>query len=420
MTGFLIVAALMLVAALGFVLPPLLRKPQSAGVHVQRDILNLDVLRDQLRELDADREQGLIDDAGYDSAKKELERRVAEETRPEQQANPAAPTRKPWMAIAAAVMVPAIATGLYLLVGNPQGMDPSKLVADNQQQLTPDQVNAMVDKLARHLKEAPDDLRGWQLISRAYVSLGRFPEAADAYSHLVKLMPQDADVLVDYADALAMANNRSVQGEPEKLINQALEIDPKNVKALALSGGAAFERKDYPRAVTQWRKIMKLVPPTSEIARTVAASINEAFAQAGNMPMPAADATDDKPSKPTASSETSTAAQVSGTVDIDPSLRAQAKDSDTVFIFAKAVQGPPMPLAVLRKQVKDLPVTFTLDDSMSMMPSAKLSGFAQVVVGARVSKSGDPMPQVGDLEGLSGTVKPGAKGVKIVINTQHK
>lgn len=417
MTGFLIVAALMLAAALGFVLPPLLRKPQNASAHVQRDVLNLDVLRDQLRELDADREQGLIDEAGYDSAKKELERRAAEETRPEQQANPAT-TRKPWMAIVAAVLVPCIAASLYLFMGNPQALDPSKLVAaDNQQQPTPEQVNAMVDKLAKHLRESPDDLRGWQLISRAYVSLGRFPEAADAYSHLVKLMPQSADVLVDYADALGMANNRKLEGEPEKLINQALEIDPKNVKALALSGGVAFERKDYPTAVTQWRKIMKLVPPTSDIARTVAASINEAFAQAGNMPMPAADAGDDQLTK-TASSPA--AAQVSGTVDIAPSLRTQAKDTDTVFIFARAVDGPPMPLAVLRKQVKDLPTNFTLDDSMSMMPSAKLSGYTQVVVGARVSKSGDPMPQAGDLEGLSAAVKPGAKNLKIVIDTQHK
>lgn len=418
MTGFLIVAALMLIAALLFVLPTLLRKPQNVAVHVQREALNLDVLRDQLHELDADRERGLIDDIGYDSARKELERRVAEETRPAQSTIPAS-VRKPWTAIVVALLIPTVAAGLYLLVGNPQGLNPAKPV-DDAQQITPDQVNAMVDKLARHLKETPGDARGWQLISRAYVSLGRFTEATDAYSHLLKLIPQDADVLADYADTLGMANNRSLQGEPEKVINQALAIDPRNVKALALSGGAAFERKDFPTAVTQWRKIMKLVPPNSDIARSVASSINEAFARAGNVPMPAADAADTVDNKLAKSVEPALATQVSGKVDIDPALRAQAKDTDTVFIFARAVNGPPIPLAVLRKKVKDLPVSFTLDDSMSMMPSAKLSGASQIVVGARVSKSGDPMPQTGDLEGSSGTVTPGAKDLKIVIDTQRK
>ena len=412
-------AALMLAAALGFVLPPLLRKQPDSAVHVQREALNLDVLRDQLRELEADHAQGLIDRAGFDSARKELERRAAEETKPEQHAN-ATSVRKPWMAIVAVAVVPVLAIGLYVLLGNPQGLNPANVTAENQQQPTPEQINAMVDKLAQHLKETPDDLRGWQLLTRAYIGLGRYQEAAGGYSHLVKLMPENADLLADYADAASMANNHSMQGEPEKLINRALEIDPKNVKALALSGGAAFERKDYPAAVTQWRKIMKLVPPTSDLARSVAASINEAFAQAGNMPMPAADDAPAGGAVNAAAAASQQGAQVSGVVDIDPALRTQIKDTDTVFVFARATEGPRMPLAVLRKQAKDLPISFTLDDSMSMMSAMKLSGFKQVVVGARVSKSGNPMAEAGDLEGLSATVQPGAKNLKIVINTQHK
>lgn len=410
----------MLATALAFILPPLLRKQQHAGHHVQRDVLNLDVLRDQLRELDKDRAEGLIDSTGYDSARKELERRVAEETHPDKQVAVAQP-RKPLAAILLAFLLPGIAIALYLLVGNPLGLDPAKVAAESQQKITPEQVNTILTKIERHLKEAPDDIQGWQLLARSYTALGRYSEAANAYSHLAKLVPNNADLLAVYANTLAMGQgaNRSMQGEPEKLINQALDIDPKNVKALALSGEAAFERSDFATAVTQWRKIMQLVPANSDIARSVGASINEALARSGNAAIPPVagntSGATDKSSAPSA-----TGAEVSGSVEIDPALRSQVSDTDSVFIFARAVDGPRFPLAVLRKQVKDLPIKFTLDDSMSMMPSAKLSGFNQVIVGARISKTGSATPEAGDLEGLTATVQPGAKNLKIVINSQRK
>ena len=139
----------------------------------------------------------------------------------------------------------------------------------------------MVEKLARRLKDTPDDIEGWTMMARSYAALGRFKEAADAYAHLTKLLPQDADMLADYADALAMANNRTMQGEPEKAILRALQLDPKNIKALALSAVADSERHDYTGAVAQWRKIMALAPPDSDLARSVGSNINEALALAG-------------------------------------------------------------------------------------------------------------------------------------------
>jgi cytochrome c-type biogenesis protein CcmH len=306
---------------------------------------------------------------------------------------------------------------LYWMLGNPAGFDPSRVTASQEQQITPEKINEMVAKLARHLKEKPDDIEGWNMMVRSATALGHFADAADAYSHLVKLVPPNAGLLADYADTLGMANNRNLQGEPEKLIDQALDIDPQNIKALALSGGAHYERHDYAGAVTQWRKIMQLVPPNSDAARSVASSILEATSQAGGAVAPA----------PTVANSTSPSvtpgavhAQVSGTVELDPTLRSQVGDTDSVFIYARAVDGPRFPLAVLRKQVKDLPVTFTLDDSMSMMANAKLSGFDKVVVGARISKSGSATPSAGDLEGISAPVKPGAKNLTIKIDTLHK
>jgi cytochrome c-type biogenesis protein CcmH len=421
MTVFVIVAALMLSAALGFILPTLLRKPTPNAVHAQRDALNLEVLRDQLRELDVDREEGVIDNAGYDSSRKELEQRVLQDVRPGVQVVTPR-TGKSWTAIVLTILLPVAAGALYWGLGNTGGLDPSRVVAESaDQKVTPEQVNEMVAKLARHLKEKPDDIEGWNMMARSALALGRFTDAADAYSHLIKLVPPNATLLADYADTLGMANNRSLQGEPEKLINQALEADPKNIKALALSGSVFYERHDYAGAVTQWRKIMLLVPPNSDVARSVASSILDATTQAGGKvpPAPAAISAKDVTTKDS-SATSGAAAQVSGTVELDPALRSQVSDTDTVFIFARAVDGPRFPLAVLRKQVKDLPTTFTLDDSMSMMPDAKLSGFSKVVVGARISKSGSATPSAGDLEGIAEPVKPGAKNLMVKINSLHK
>jgi cytochrome c-type biogenesis protein CcmH len=417
MTVFLLFAALMLAGALFFVIPPLLQRGPGDTGHQQRDAVNLEILRDQLRELDADRAAGTIDDASYQSARHDLELRVVNEVRSDVAA-PDAAKRKAWSALALGLLVPAVAAALYFKLGNTDGLDPTKLTAP--QSYSADQINAMVQQLAQRMKQQPDDAKGWAMLARSYVGLGRYAEAADAYAHLVKLSPENADLLADYADAMGMANNRSLQGEPEKIIDHALAIDPKSVKALALSGGASFERHDYHAAVTQWRKILALVPPNSDIARSVAGSIDQALTLSG---MPA-DARSPGASVagpvqgPTSAAGAQTAsagATVAGTVELDPAARSLVKDDDTVFIFAKAVGGPPMPLAVLRKQVKDLPAKFVLDDSMSMMPGAKLSGFPDVIVGAKISRSGSATPGEGDFSGSTATVHPGATGLKITI-----
>jgi cytochrome c-type biogenesis protein CcmH len=434
MTAFLIAASLMLVVALLFILPTLLRQERGGAAHVQRDALNLAVLRDQLRELDADRATGAIDAVGYEIARQELERRVAEDVRPGIQAVAAA--GKPWATIAVGVMLPVAAAALYWFFGTPAGLDPLKVAGENPAQtVSQAQIIDWVTKLAARLKEKPDDAGGWDMLARSYNTMGRFGEAADAYAHLVKLVPPNAVLLADYADSLAMSLNKNLQGEPEKLINRALELDPNNIKALALSGGASFERHDYLAAIAQWKKIQTLAPPDSEITRSVTSSIAEAQTLAGLPPNASAAAGPAGASGEAASgaasgavggtvneasASSSAATQVSGTVELDAALRSQVADTDSVFIFARAVDGPRFPLAVLHKQVKDLPMTFVLDDSMSMIPNAKISAFPLVVVGARISKTGSATPSAGDLEGLSEPVHPGAKDLKIKINSLHK
>jgi len=415
MTVFLIGAALLLAAALAFLLPPLLRREQTVD-HVQRDQLNLAVLRDQMRELEADREAGLIEQGAYESARRELERRVAEEVLPQDAVASTTGGSKRWVAGAVGVAVPVIAISTYMLVGSPEAMDPAQqqVAAAHQQnshEVTQEQIEGMVASLAARLKNEPDNIEGWHMLARSYNAIGRYKEAADAYAKLVQLVPDDSNLLSDYADTLAMALGRTLLGEPEKLVAKAVQIDPQNIKAIALWGSAAFERKDYAAAAERWQKILPLVPADSDVARSISSSITEAQQLGGITPTAKA-----KPAAPVAAAS---GAKVTGTVDIDPALRAQVADTDTVFIFARAAEGPRFPLAVLRKQVKDLPASFELDDSMSMMPEAKLSSVPMVVVGARVSKNGSATPAPGDLEGVTAPVAPGAANLKITINRKN-
>ncbi len=406
MTEFLIGAALLLAVALAFLLLPLLRKAQAVD-HVQRDQLNLAVLRDQLRELEADREGCLIEPAAYDSARYELERRVAEEALPQATA-PASDGGKRWTAVVVGAAVPVVAVSVYLLIGSPEAMDPAQQQVaaaheQNAHEVTAEQIEGMVASLAARLQNEPDNVEGWSMLARSYHALGRYQQSAQAYARLVKLVPNDAGLLADYADTLAMASNRSLQGEPEALIERAVALDSSNVKALALWASAAFARGDYANAIARWQKIQAVVPADSDVARAVSRNIGEAQSLMGQ-PLSARVA----PAVP--------ATTVAGIVEIAPALRAQVADSDTVFIFARAGEGPGFPLAVLRKPAKELPIRFVLDDSMSMTPDARLSGVAKVVIGARISKSGSATPSAGDLEGVSGLVAMGSTSVKVVIN----
>jgi cytochrome c-type biogenesis protein CcmH len=217
-----------------------------------------------------------------------------------------------------------------------------------------------------------------------------------------------------------------LQGEPEKILARALAAEPRNTKALSLLGSAAFERGEYDAAIARWKQVLELAPADSEIVQVANDNIKEALAAAaaGNQPVlaqaPVASQASDPPSVGKSSvTATTRATQVAGTVELDQALRSEVNDTDTVFIFARASEGPRFPLAVLRKQVKDLPFSFVLDDSMSMMPDAKISGFSSLVLSARISKSGNATPSAGDLEGAVLSVQPGAKDVKIKISARR-
>ncbi len=408
-------AALLIAGALWFVLPPLLRRTAKPGaIAPENAALNIAVYRDQQRELEADRNAGTITDEQYERARLELERRLLDDVGAGANVAPVtarSASRAP--AVIAGLAVPLLAIGLYFVVGSPRALAPLTIPADTSNGVTAEQVEAMVAKLAERMKQNPDDSQGWAMLGRSYAVMNRFEDAAAAYARAVERVPESPHLLADYADALAMARGQSLLGEPEALIQRALKIDPNHGKSLALAGTIAFEKKDYAAAIQYWEKLATQVPPDSDMARGVQASIAEARGLMGDK----TGAKKGEGAPAAAKSADKGAAGVSGTVTLASELKAKTAPNDTVFIFARPAEGPRMPLAILRKKVSDLPITFTLDDSSAMSPAARLSGTPQVIIGARISKSGDAMPQPGDLQGLSKPVNNTAQGIAIVIDT---
>lgn len=394
MIPFWILGALIAAVALAVAARPLWRRRSASAI--SREAMNAAVYRDQLHELDADLASGAIAQADYERARQELERRVLEDF--SHQETPVRRGGNRLVAIAL-VAVPVLALGVYFSVGSP-----GVLMLEQEAQATQQQIETMVARLADKLKDNPDDVEGWKMLGRSYGVLGRFSEAAQAYSKAAARAPKDADILVDLADVLAMANGQRLDGDPERLVRRALELDPKNLKGLALAGTAAYNRGDFGGAAKYWERMLVLVEPDSEDARIVRENVAQARAKAGEK------------SGEKAAGKARPAAKLAGTVSLSPKLKERAAPDDTVFIFARAAQGPRVPLAVLTKKVRDLPVTFALDDSMAMAPGMTLSSFPRVVVGARVSKGGGATPQAGDLQGASAEVANDASGVKVVID----
>ena len=405
MIGFALGALALVAATLAFLLWPLARAPR-ASTAANAAATNAAVLKDQLAELERDHAAGTIASAEYEQAKLELKRRLLEDTAVAEDASPSAARRRPLAAVATAIALPVTAAGLYLVLGAPASLDPEQ----TQPQLGRTDVEAMVEKLAQRLQNQPDDAEGWAMLGRSYRVLGRNAEAAEAYAKAERVVLADSRLLVDYAESLALAHGGNLQGKPAELVARALELDPGNPLALMLSGAVSFQREDYAGAIRQWEKVQALLAPGTEEARAVGNSIAKARELAAAQP-PAQAAAKAPAGKAAAT------AKVAGTVRLAGELASKAAPTDTVFVFARAAGGPGAPLAVMRRQVKDLPLEFALDDSMAMAPDRKLSGAQEVVVGARISRSGNPMPQSGDLQGLSRPVKVGAAGVAVVIDT---
>ena len=419
MTTFWLIASALVAIALAVLLPSLLRR-RTAPERVSRQATNVAVYRDQLRELEQDFVSGILNREGYEEAKREIERRVLEDVSGAEAGAAAGGGRNAAVVIGAAI--PIVAFALYFAVGNIGALLPGRATVADQAAhgVTEAQVRELTARLAARMEKQPENVEGWVMLGRSYTALGEFENAARAFGNAVSRSGSDAALLADYADALAMAQGRSLEGEPDKIIQRALKIDPQNVKALALAGTAAFERKDYAGATRYWERIVKDAPADSELAKSVRASIAEARELASQSGHPILAAKEpDAPSKAEPKQE-ATGKGVSGVVQLAPALTSKVAPEDTLFVFARAAQGPRMPLAILRARAGDLPLKFTLDDDNAMSQGMKLSSQERVVIGARISKSGNATPQSGDLEGTSAPVEVGNSDVAVVIDAETK
>ncbi len=417
LTAFVLAAAVLVAATLLLLLRPWRHRPTDQVASTRE--INTGLYRDQLAELDRDLAAGTLAASDHAQARAELQRRLLDDAgsadAPAIAAKGARTT--PWLI---ALAVPLLAAGLYTQLGQPAALDPVARQGASQ----PD-VEKMVAALAARLQAKPDDPKGWAVLGRSYRVMGRMPDAQKAFERIGPELERDPVVMAEYADVLAANAGGNLEGKPMEVIARALKLDPDNPMALALSATAAFNRKDIGAAVSQWERLLKTLPPDSEDAkwvqnqlaeiRSAAAGAGAAVARADATQIvnpPAAASAAATSAAPTASGDTS----IRGQVSLAPALAAQALPTDTVFIFARAVQGPRMPLAVQRGKVSELPLNFKLDDSLAVSPDFKISGFTEVRIEARISRSGSATPSPGDLIGVGPVVKPGARDLKLQID----
>lgn len=428
MSMFLVLYIGLIALALLMLLPGLLRRQgpaQAVRSAVDARRANLAVLREQLAALDAELGSGALDPEQHRLARIEIERRALEEEQAGEQAP--VPKRAGKTAVGMGLFIPLFVFVVYALVGDPQAMLPQSesVAAGPAGEVSMAQIESMVEKLAQRLEtkttaEAGDD-KAWTMLARSFAALQRYPEASRAYGRARALSPDNAQLLADHADVLAMLQGQSVRGEPRKLIDRALQLDPKNLKALALAGSAAFELKDYAAALKYWGEARQVAPAGSEFAAGLESSMQQAReAAAGGGPAGSAATTAAVAPTPAQAlsmpQPVAPGAATHGVVRLDGALAAKVAPGDTVFVFARAAQGPRMPLAIIKRKAGDLPLAFSLDDSSAMSPELKLSRFPSVVIGARISRSGDAMPRSGDLVGQVGPVDTGSGNLVIVID----
>ena len=406
---------------------------------MKRDADFLAEARGRLQQLKSLPDAGRIDAKTFDTERRTIEQEIGAHLLDSPAATPRPrPTTR--MVAGLAVAVAAVAVAGYMATGSPgliAGAAPAThaaggapAAAGNDAATGREQIAAMVDKLAARMKERPDDVEGWTMLARSYTVLGRYAEAVPAYARATELQPQNASLLADYADAVAATRRTANNPESIALIERALAIDPGHPKALALAGTVDYDRGDYARAISRWQAILERIPAESEFGQQIAGSIADARARLGTAAAPAPPAPAAAPARPgptatasapagagpTPATASLSAPGVSGTVTLDPALAAKAAPVDTVFVFARAAGGGRMPLAVQRARVADLPLRFKLDDSMAMAPGMTVSSAKQVVVAARISKSGQATPSAGDLSGESAPVATDATGVAVRID----
>ncbi|MDB3945665.1 c-type cytochrome biogenesis protein CcmI [Gammaproteobacteria bacterium] len=393
-------ASALIALAIALLAPALLRRPPEPS-H-SRSSINIGIARERERELRRELQEDVLSEADYDQARAELEINLLGDLDQDQDPGSAViRTPAPVTATLLAVLIPLAALGLYLFLGHPGALDPSPGLMAQQltsaQPSTPD-VDAMLSKLRERLLERPDDVRGWTLLANALMSTGRYPEAVTAYERLVQLEPRSPEFLVRLADALAMSNNGSLAGQATQLITEALALDPEQIQGLWLAGIAAEERGEPIQALDFWRRLEPLVVDQPELLSEVRVMIGRASTELQK-------------------NQAQMAEPLRIAVSITPDLLGSVTSEDTLFLYARVPDGPPMPVAARKLPALPLPRQIILDDRATVMTAGSLLDHRQLVVGAHISRSGNAMKSSGDLLGMTNPFDPAqTQELAVVVN----
>ena len=426
MITFWAVAILLLAIAVAMLLWPLLKASKANQSDIDQRQMNINIAKERLAELDKEREDKELSDEDYQEIKKELEgalffdledQSVQQDEEKEEKAGT-------WGFVLIAIFVPLLSISMYVTLGSPEGMkmipgqQPERIAA-NPQQNQAGSIREMVMKLVEKLKENPENADSWFMMGRTMMNLEQYKEAVTAFRKVLSLTGDDAVTLVSLADALAMQYGGVLDGEPKLLLEKAIILDGNNVTALWLLGMAAERRENHQLSLSYWEKLYPMLEngdPTKDTLANLIAEAKSGLENGGSVTANIA------PAKSTNSAQSTKSAQIRVSVRISDELRASTSGNELVFIYAKAMSGPPMPLAAVKMKVSDLPADVILNDSMAMMPQMKLSSFDNVIIGARVSKSGQPVSQMGDYEGeiANISVKNQKEVVTVIINKIKK
>lgn len=396
MMGFLIGAALAIALVLALLFRPFLHK--AAGAQSSRRGLNAAILREQLAKLEQDLADGTLGKEDYAQARAELQRRALEDTREKDATSTLrAPTKT---MVGVSLLLPIAAGAFYLLIGNPASLAPRGAPTETAKA---QELERMVATLTRKLEQEPGNLKGWAMLAQSYKAMGRMAEAEKAFERAGAIIDNDAQMLASYAGVAAINNRGRLAGKPALLIQKALKADPDNATALWLSGRADLEAREYAQALRTWERLAARLPSGSDDARKLQRAIQDVRARAAL----AAKA-------PAVAEAAAAGLDVSGMVELDPSLKGKADPDDTVLVVAR-LPGTRMPVAAVRLRAAELPVKFVLNDSQSMNPQSPISAATEVEVEARISKTGLAKAEPGDLISAVQTVKIGADGVLLRV-----
>ena len=392
MTSFLIPAFLLLVLVLVLLLRPFIFPAKSSAT--SRRQMNAVIYREELDKLETEHTAGVITSADYEIAHAEMRQRLFQDTIEEDDREVAGSSKK--TAIGLCIFIVLLSSALYFSLG-----DVVRIAQNNSgKPVTQEGVEKMVAEFAIKMEKDPSNLKGWAMLARSYRILGRDEDAAKAYARAGSFIDSDPQLLADYADVLASNANGSFVGKPLQLINQALKLDPNNLMALWLSGTASYSSGNYKAAVQSWERLAQQLPPNTDEARAIQGSIAEARSKGG---------------LPAAAPVTSSAKGISGKIELSTDLKSKIKPGDIVMVIARR-PGERMPVAVLKVPAADFPMSFVLNDSLAMNPSAPLSQLAEASVEVRISKTGMAKPEPGDLISSVQTIKVGANNIRLLVD----